>query len=218
MNKRKLKKRCKRGGHYHFEKSIKVITKNKLIHHSVKIGTYGPVISWSKIGSCLTCDYCTDMMVDWSGTIYACYSTKINCGGCDNYMCKRYKLNPNTKFFKKEIVTAQSEPSDLKRYIEEQIKENKTVTARIARDKEELFNHQELFKDDSILEHIDDEQEFMKNRPGFNIDIADMLKGLNKEMEDWMKQQEVMKNISSVDISDILKALDTIKGSDTNEQ
>ena len=77
-------------------------------------------ISWHEIGTCLTCAKCTDVNIDWDGTPYMCWGD--NCGGADNFTCKRYKLNPNIKFFKYMDIKSTSPDSELKRYIEESIK------------------------------------------------------------------------------------------------
>lgn len=121
MNKRQIKKFCKKGGHYHFDKTIKRISHKKMMYPYVAIAyVNNHCISWHEIGTCLTCAKCTDVNIDWNGTPYMCWGD--NCGGSDNFTCKRYKLNPNIKFFKYMDIKSTSPDSELKRYIEESIK------------------------------------------------------------------------------------------------
>lgn len=85
--------------------------------------TYGHMISWCKMGTCITCDHCTDITVDWDGTPYMCYGAKIGCSGADNFTCKRYKLDPDIKFFKYKKINVNSPDCELKRYIDQRIEE-----------------------------------------------------------------------------------------------
>ena len=66
MNKRQIKKFCKKGGRFHFDKTISRMSK-KMMYPFVA-NTYGHMISWCKMGTCITCDHCTDVTVDWNGT------------------------------------------------------------------------------------------------------------------------------------------------------
>lgn len=121
MNKRQIKKFCKKGGHYHFDPTIRRMVKKRMMHPFVGNAAVAHCISWCEIGTCLTCSHCTDVMVDWSGEPYACYSTKIGCGGSEKFSCKRYRFDENLEYFKPERVHPESPDSDLKKYIEEQI-------------------------------------------------------------------------------------------------
>lgn len=121
MNKRQIKKFCKKGGHYHFDPTIRRMVKKRMMHPFVGNAAVAHCISWCEIGTCLTCSHCTDVMVDWSGEPYACYSTKIGCGGSEKFSCKRYRFDENLEYFKPEQVHPESPDSDLKKYIEEQI-------------------------------------------------------------------------------------------------
>ena len=120
MNKRQLKKFCKKGGHYHFDKTIKRIAHKKLMHPFVA-NSFGHMISWFEIGTCMTCAHCTDVCLDWDGSPYMFWGSKIGCGGCDKFLCNRYKLDPEIEFFKFERVNSESPDSPLKRYIDETI-------------------------------------------------------------------------------------------------
>ena len=121
MNKRQIKKFCKKGGRFHFNKTISRMSK-KMMYPFVA-NTYGHMISWCKMGTCITCDHCTDVTIDWDGTPYMCYGTKIGCSGADNFTCKRYKLDPDIKFFKYKKIVVNSPDCELKRYIDQTIKE-----------------------------------------------------------------------------------------------
>lgn len=121
MNKRQIKKYCKKGGRFHFDKTISRMSK-KMMHPFVA-NTYGHMISWCKMGTCITCDHCTNVTIDWDGTPYMCYGAKIGCGGADNFTCKRYKLDPDIKFFKYKKINNESPDCELKRYIDQTIKE-----------------------------------------------------------------------------------------------
>lgn len=121
MNKRQIKKFCKKGGRFHFDKTISRMSK-KMMYPFVA-NTYGHMISWCKMGTCITCDHCTDVTVDWDGTPYMCYGAKIGCSGADNFTCKRYKLDPDIKFFKYKKIVVNSPDCELKRYIDQTIKE-----------------------------------------------------------------------------------------------
>ena len=121
MNKRQIKKFCKKGGRFHFDKTISRMSK-KMMYPFVA-NTYGHMISWCKMGTCITCDHCTDVTVDWNGTPYMCYGSKIGCGGAANFTCKRYKLDPDIKFFKYKKINTESPDCELKRYIDQTIKE-----------------------------------------------------------------------------------------------
>ena len=120
MNKRQLKKFCKKGGHYHFDKTIKRIAHKKLMHPFVA-KSFGHMISWFEIGTCMTCAHCTDVCLDWDGSPYMFWGSNIGCGGCDKFSCNRYKLDPEIEFFKFERVNSESPDSPLKRYIDETI-------------------------------------------------------------------------------------------------
>ena len=52
-----------------------------------------------------------------------CYGSKIGCGGATNFTCKRYKLDPDIKFFKYKKINTESPDCELKRYIDQTIKE-----------------------------------------------------------------------------------------------
>ena len=82
MNRRQIKKFCKKGGHYHFDKTIKRMSHKRLMHPYITRAMFGHMVNWYEIGTCITCEHCTDVMVDWDGTPYAYYSTAIGCGGC----------------------------------------------------------------------------------------------------------------------------------------
>jgi hypothetical protein len=158
MNKRQIKKFCKKGGHYHFDPNIRRMVKKRMMHPFVGDAGVAHCISWCEIGTCLTCSHCTDVMVDWSGKPYACYSTKINCGGSEKFSCKRYRFDDNLEYFKPEKVHPESPDSDLKKYIEEQIndlhKNRKPIEYPVVND--------DLFNDKEILDYLDklyDEQE-----------------------------------------------------------
>lgn len=121
MNKRQIKKFCKKGGHYHFDPNIRRMVKRGMMHPFVGDAGVAHSISWCEIGTCLTCSHCTDVMVDWNGLPYAVYSTEIGCGGSEKFSCKRYRFDENLEYFKPERVHPESPDSDLKKYIEEQI-------------------------------------------------------------------------------------------------
>lgn len=121
MNKRQIKKFCKKGGRFRFDKTISRMSK-KMMYPFVA-NTYGHMISWCKMGTCITCDHCTDVTVDWDGTPYMCYGSKIGCGGAANFTCKRYKLDPDIKFFKYKKINVNSPDCELKRYIDQTIEE-----------------------------------------------------------------------------------------------
>ena len=121
MNKRQIKKFCKKGGRFHFDKNISRMSK-KMMHPFVA-NTYGHMISWCKMGTCITCDHCTDVNIDWDGTPYMCYGAKIGCSGAENFTCKRYKLDPDIKFFKYKKINTESPDCELKRYIDQRIEE-----------------------------------------------------------------------------------------------
>lgn len=152
MNKRQIKRFCKKGGYYHFDKTIKEMSRKRLMHPYVtRTVFFGHMVTWYEIGECITCEHCTDVMVNWDGKPYACYSTTIGCGGCEKFTCKRYKLDKDLKFFKVEKVHPESPESDLKRYIDEQIK---SETNDSAENEQEFVTRQEMFDDESILEYI----------------------------------------------------------------
>lgn len=153
MNRRQIKKYCKKGGQYHFDKTIKRMSHKRLMHPYVTRAMFGHMVTWYEIGTCITCDHCTDVMVDWDGSPYAYYSTAIGCGGCGKFACKRYKLDKDLKFFKFKQVYADSPESDLKRYIDEQIEK---AREREAKEKEErpFVVREELFNDESIIDYI----------------------------------------------------------------
>jgi hypothetical protein len=75
------------------------------------------------MGTCITCDHCTDVTIDWDGTPYMCYGAKIGCSGAGNFTCKRYKLDPDIKFFKYKKINTESPDCELKKYIDQRIKE-----------------------------------------------------------------------------------------------
>lgn len=118
MNKRKIKKFCKKGGHYHFDKTIRRISHKRMMYPHVS-NSYGHMIAWCEIGVCLTCEHCTDVCIDWDGTPYMCWGD--HCSGTDKFSCKRYKLDPTLKFFKYEKIHNNSPDSELKRYIDDTI-------------------------------------------------------------------------------------------------
>lgn len=118
MNRRQIKKFCKKGGQYHFDKTIRRISHKRMMYPHVS-NSYGHMIAWCEIGVCLTCDHCTDVCIDWDGTPYMCWGD--NCGGADKFSCKRYRLDPTLKFFKYEKIHNNSPDSELKRYIEDTI-------------------------------------------------------------------------------------------------
>lgn len=153
MNKRQIKKFCKKGGQYHFDKTIRKMSHKRLMHPYVtKASLFGHMVSWYEIGTCITCEHCTDVMVDWDGTPYMCYSTTIGCGGCGKFECKRYKLDKDLKFFKFTQIHSDSPESDLKRYIDEQIKRQANESTET---ESSIVNNEELFDDKSILEYLD---------------------------------------------------------------
>lgn len=141
MNKRQIKKFCKKGGRFHFDKIISRMSK-KMMYPFVA-NTYGHMISWCKMGTCITCDHCTDVTVDWDGTPYMCYGAKIGCGGATNFTCKRYKLDPDIKFFKYKKINAESPDCELKRYIDQTIKE---LQERERKEHEEWLKNREEMK------------------------------------------------------------------------
>ena len=170
MNERKTKKFCKKGGHYHFNKKIRTIAKKKMVHPYITQHMFGGhQICLFKIGTCLTCANCTDVMIDWDGSPYACscHSGSHNHEQCS---CKCYKLDEELKFFKHQIVTSESPDSDMKRYIEERInksKENQKASKPLTKEEEaaiasyvyngfvqETVINEEMFDDESILEHL----------------------------------------------------------------
>lgn len=126
MNKRQIKKFCKKGGYYHFDKTIREISRKRLMRPFVtKDSFFNYMITWHEIGTCMTCEHCTDVMIDWNGEPYMCYSSTIGCGGCDKFTCKRYRLEKDLKFFKFALIHSDSPESDAKKYIEERIKNDK---------------------------------------------------------------------------------------------
>lgn len=153
MNKRQIKKFCKKGGQYHFDKTIRRMSHKRLMHPYVTRAMFGHMVTWYEIGTCITCKHCTDVMVDWDGSPYAYYSTTIGCGGCGKFECKRYKLDKDLKFFKFKQVYADSPESDLKRYIDEQIEKAREQETK---EKEErpFVVREELFNDESIIDYI----------------------------------------------------------------
>ena len=152
MNKRQIKKFCKKGGQYHFDKTIREMSHKRIMHPYVTRAMFGHMVTWYEIGTCITCKHCTDVMVDW-GAPYAYYSTTIGCGGCGKFECKRYKLDKDLKFFKFKQVYADSPESDLKRYIDEQIKRQTKDSAEEVQPS--TVADQELFDDESILDYLD---------------------------------------------------------------
>lgn len=156
MNKRKLKNFFKKGGHYHYDKTIKRITHKKLLHPLVtETVCFTHAVVWIPIGQCPTCAHCTDMYIDWDGTPYMCFSKYGICGRCHgDYGCKRYKLDPDLKFFKIAEVHPDSPDSELKRYIDKQIedKHEQSTSANMpmcdikAEDVEEASQEYEKFK------------------------------------------------------------------------
>jgi len=156
MNKRQIKKFCKKGGYYHFDKTIKRMSHKRLMHpYITRTILFNHMITWYEIGTCITCDHCTDVMVDWDGAPYAYYSTTIGCGGCGKFACKRYKLDKDLKFFKFVPVHSDSPESDLKRYIDEQIKRLATDTTEEEKEERPFVVREELFDGESILEYLD---------------------------------------------------------------
>ena len=116
MNKRQIKKFCKKGGHYHFDKTLKRISRKSMFPFVAN--TIGHMIAWCKMGTCLTCEHCTSVVCDTDGTPYMVSGRHIGCGGADNFTCKRYRLDPDIPFFKYQNITNKSEDSELKRYID----------------------------------------------------------------------------------------------------
>ena len=166
MNKRQIKKFCKKGGHHHFDSNIRRMVKKRMMHPFVGNAGVAHCISWCEIGTCLTCSHCTDVMVDWSGEPYACYSTKIGCGGSEKFSCKRYHFDENLEYFKPEKVHPESPDSDLKKYIEEQINDLHKNRKPI----EYPVHNDDLFNDKEILDYLDkqyEEQEAVSgSKPG----------------------------------------------------
>lgn len=134
------------------EYTIRKMSHKRLMHPYVTRAMFVHMVNWYEVGTCITCKHCTDVMVDWDGTPYAYYSTTIGCGGCGKFACKRYKLDKDLKFFKFMRICLDSPESDLKRYIDEQIKRetNDSVEERTP-----LVAEQELFDDESILDYLD---------------------------------------------------------------
>lgn len=141
MNKRQIKKYCKKGGRFHFDKTISRMSK-KMMHPFVA-NTYGHMISWCKMGTCITCDHCTNVTIDWDGTPYMCYGAEIGCGGANNFTCKRYKLDPDIKFFKYKKINTESPDCELKRYIDQTIED---LQERERKDHEEWLKNREEMK------------------------------------------------------------------------
>ena len=176
MNRRQIKKFCKKGGHYHFDKTIKRMSHKRLMHPYITRAMFGHMVNWYEIGTCITCEHCTDVMVDWDGTPYAYYSTAIGCGGCGKFACKRYKLDKDLKFFKFMRICSDSPESDLKRYIDEQIKSETNDSAEEVEPSETA--DQDLFDTESILDYLDQAytrnvsfREILSTRP--DVDIND---------------------------------------------
>ena len=176
MNKRQIKKFCKKGGRYHFDKTIKRMSHKRLMHPYVTRGyLFNHMITWHEVGTCITCKHCTDVVVDWNGEPYMVYSTTVGCGGCDKFTCKRYKLDKDLKFFKFERVNSKSPESDLKRYIDEQIKRVETDSTEEEKEERPFVVREELFDDKSILEYLDEVyqsyQSYVESRN--DVDIND---------------------------------------------
>ena len=193
MNKRQIKKFCKKGGHYHFDPTIRKISKKRMMYPYVTHGHYGYMITWHEVGTCLTCLHCTDVMIDWSGEPYACYSNTIRCSGCDNFSCKRYKLDNEIEFFKFAHIYSHSPESDAKRYIDKQIKEKyesstdipvetdsnsssedieNKVNERLKKWLDDYTVKEDLFNDKEILDYLDKqyaEQENWESRPDVDV-------------------------------------------------
>lgn len=194
MNKRQIKKFCKKGGRYHFDPTIRRISKKRMMYPYVTRGYCGHMIAWHEVGTCLTCLHCTDVMIDWSGEPYACYSTTIKCGGCDKFSCKRYKLDNEIEFFKFAHIHSDSPDSDAKRYIDKQIKEKyesstdipvetdsnlsqedieNKVNERLKKWLDDITVKEDLFNDEEILDYLDNGilTEVWGTRP--DVDIND---------------------------------------------
>lgn len=158
MNKRQMKKFCKKGGCYHFDKTIREMSRKRLMHPYVTsvYGLFGigHMVTWYKVGECVTCKHCTDVMVDWDGKPYAYFSTTIGCGGCEKFTCKRYKLDKDLKFFKFARVHPDSPESDLKRYIDEQIEKEINDSTEEEKEEQSFVVREELFDDESIFDYI----------------------------------------------------------------
>lgn len=151
MNKRQTKKFCKKGGYYHFDKTIREISHKRLMHPYVaRDSFFNYMITWHAVGTCMTCEHCTDVMIDWNGEPYMCYSSTIGCGGCDKFTCKRYRLEKDLKFFKFALIHPDSPESDAKKYIEERIKNDKDDSA--ASDLECSISE---YLDKSLLDYLD---------------------------------------------------------------
>lgn len=206
MNKRQIKKFCKKGGHYHFDPNIRRMSKKRMMHPFVGDAGFAHRIAWCEIGTCLTCSHCTDVMVDWDGLPYATYSTKIGCGGSEKFSCKRYRFDENLEYFKPEKVHPESPDSDLKKYIEEQIndlhKNRKPIEYPVLND--------DLFNDKEILDYLDklyDGQEAEnESKPvpftaeDFTVeDIEEIIKnGLATLTEVWSTRPDVDVNDRSI--------------------
>lgn len=175
MNERKTKKFCKKGGHYHFDKKIRTIAKKNMVHPYITQHMFGPHrICLFKIGTCLTCANCTDVMINWDGSPYACSCNHSNTHNGSEQRCKYYKLDEGLQFFKRQIVTSESPDSDMKRYIEERInnikeeqKESKPLTKEeeavinsnvFNRFAQETVSNEEIF-DEFILSILDDSEQ-----------------------------------------------------------
>ena len=173
MNKRQIKKFCKKGGHYHFDKTIRRISHKRMMYPHVS-NSYGHMIAWCEVGVCLTCDHCTDVCIDWDGTPYMCWGD--HCGSADKFSCKRYKLDQTLKFFKCEKVHNNSPDSELKRYIDDTIRsfsENKDAEPS-------PIHNEPLFDDMDILNYLD--EAFKNASPG----TPDMLLELSGDMIDMI--------------------------------
>lgn len=152
MNKRQIKKFCKKGGYYHFDKTIREISRKRLMRPFVaKDSFFNYMITWHEIGTCMTCEYCTDVMIDWNGEPYMCYSSTIGCGGCDKFTCKRYRLEKDLKFFKFALIHPDSPESDAKKYIEERIKNDKDDSVQAS----DLDCSISEYLDKAVLDYLD---------------------------------------------------------------
>ena len=180
MNKREIKKFCKKGGHYHFDKKIRTIAKKKMVHTYITRHMFGMhKICLFEIGTCLTCANCTDVMIDWDGSPYACSCNHSRSHNHEQCSCKCYKLDEELQFFKHQIATSESGDSDMKRYIEERInnsKEDQKESKPLTKEEEAVLNsniyngfvqatvtNKKMFDDESILDDLNQTDEIRKS-------------------------------------------------------
>ena len=89
MNQRQKKKRTKRGGLFHYDKTLV---------KGLKKGYYFPWVSeqgpcptcWCRPGQCLICGHCTDIFLDWNGP----YGIVCNLGiDNEDKLCNNFVLD-----------------------------------------------------------------------------------------------------------------------------